>query len=135
MEKPKIVKVMKHLSLVPRFTDKWSDKHDLESVAQAQRDHDVAYYEPIIRELQKIRDAQSALEAKLNDVELAIQQARQEVAREIWAWGEQPCVEHSEVAWPEELGGGTQQRQKMKRRRCQHCWQSLKSKWLEEKKA
>lgn len=49
-------------------------------------------------------------------------------AREIMEWGEKPCVEHSEVEWPEELGGGTEHRQKVKRRRCQHCWQALKEK-------
>jgi len=53
-------------------------------VAQAQRDADVAYYEPIINKFEEIQQAQEALGAKLNDVELAIQQAKAEVAREIF---------------------------------------------------
>ena len=62
-------------------------------------------------------------------IQSLIQQAKAEVVGEIWAWGEQPCVEHSEVPWPEELGGGTQKRQQVKHRRCQHCWPTLLSKY------
>ena len=41
-------------------------------------------------------------------------------------WGNEPCVEHSKVEFPAEIGGGTVERQRVKRRRCQHCWQALK---------
>lgn len=51
---------------------------------EAQRDADAAHYEPIISEFEEIQKAQMVLEAKLNDTELAIQQARQETAREIF---------------------------------------------------
>ena len=52
-------------------------------VATTQRDADAAYYEPLIQQFETIQKRQQAVEAKLNDVELAIQQAREEVAREI----------------------------------------------------
>jgi len=54
---------------------------------EAQRDADVAYYEPLLEQAQQEIDyiaiQQKALEGKLDDVELAIQQAKTEVAREI----------------------------------------------------
>lgn len=51
--------------------------------------------------------------------------AGKEAQEKLVVWGEKPCVEHSEVEWPKELGGGTEHRQKVKHRRCQHCWQAL----------
>ena len=59
----------------------------LRGIATAQRDADVAYYEPIIKQLKNIGNiqrTQEALMGKLDDVELAIQQAKAEVARGIF---------------------------------------------------
>jgi len=70
-----------------------SDNKSLEAVIKAivtaQRDADVAYYQPLLQQAQQeidyIHIQQETLEDKLNDVELAIQQAKQETARELLA--------------------------------------------------
>lgn len=53
-----------------------------------------------------------------------------EMVKWLLEWGDQPCIEHSEVPFPEALGGGTVSRGKIKRRRCQHCWRALKDYWI-----
>lgn len=52
-------------------------------IATAQLDATEAHYEPLIQQLETIKTRQEWLEHKLNDVELAIQQAKAEVAREM----------------------------------------------------
>jgi hypothetical protein len=66
------------------------------AAVKAQLDADVAYYEPLIQQeikeatrdafsrIEKIDAAQQILKEKLSNVELAIQQAKSEVAREIF---------------------------------------------------
>lgn len=60
------------------------------------------------------------------DLANVLEAQREMTLREVGEWGEQPCIEHSEVEWPAEIGGGIAKRQKVKRRRCQHCWRALK---------
>lgn len=45
--------------------------------------------------------------------------------RELIEWLNEYCTEHNSVDFPEEMGGGSVKRNRMKRHRCQHCWQSL----------
>ncbi len=70
---------------------------------------------PRIEGRKAIAKAQAALSIRLERAKVA-------------EWGDKPCIEHSKVEWPAEMGGGITNRQRIKRRRCQHCWQALKEK-------
>jgi len=78
-------------------------------VAQAQRDADVAYYEPIIKEFSEA----------IESWQRRLEQARQDTAREIFEWGGQPCP-HAGLVNSEPL---------LCKRECSACWQSLKEKF------
>ena len=70
---------------------------------EAQRDADVAYYEPLLKQAQEQIDyvsiQQEALSSKLDDVELAIQQARQDTAREIEAFLQNHLYARPDRVW------------------------------------
>jgi uncharacterized protein HemY len=88
----------------------------------AQRDADVEWYKDKFDEgkLAGIREKQDIIEAKLNDVEFAIQQARQETAREIFEEIEKEQSNPKDGVFVQEgihLTPGQ--------------WQSVKSKYLE----
>ena len=76
---------------------------------RAQRDADVAYYEPIIKEFSEA----------IESWQRRLEQARQDTAREIFEWGGQPCP-HAGLVNSEPL---------LCKRECSACWQSLKEKF------
>ena len=126
----------------------------IEVVAKAQLDAAKAYYEPLLEQAQQeidyIHIKQKALEGKLDDVELAIQQAKQEgykqgvkdqyecqqidleqakeeVAREMIDWSNEWCPHRdNDFPCPNYVPGEL----RLCKRDCPDCWQTLKDrKW------
>lgn len=83
-----------------------------EAIAQAQLDIDKAKVRGLQLDIESLSHAQEILSKKLDDVDLAIEQARQETARGLHDWGQELCHEHY-------VGNKL-------RRECDNCWQTLK---------
>ena len=82
---------------------------------EAQRDTDVAYYEPLIHQAKAETDAISYTQGVLD--------GEKKAAREIFEWGNEICEEH--FIYNDKMY--------VMRKHCRKCWQSLKSKYMEVK--